>query len=305
MRAGLRLAPATLACLGVVLLLGNARQVAEWSQLLGCSQADTRAGRLAPTPVSAASGCSERAPAGTFVLEREALPRGLPGEGMEPIHLTFATASVHELLVNWAAHIRRLRLPAVIAAMDGVVLGQCDSLRVHCLAMFDAAMDAAMTAEAQRQGQRDASAVNIRGNPTLFISLGARKVEAILTLLHTSGRPVLTSDVDVVWMGDPTALVTGRLAGYEDFAHADLLLSTDCLDPQRDRDDHGCFHELLDRNTGVLLVRNSTNGVATMRAWKERTAGAFQAWETDQTAFDDLLRGRGHGHRRNMTGEQR
>ena len=39
--------------------------------------------------------------------------------------------------------------------------------------------------------------------------------------------------------------------------------------------------------------------------WQDRTAGAFQAWETDQTAFDDMLRGRGRGHRRSMTPQQR
>ena len=35
------------------------------------------------------------------------------------------------------------------------------------------------------------------------------------------------------------------------------------------------------------------------------TAGAFEAWETDQTVFDDMVRGRGRGHRRNMTNQQR
>ena len=69
--------------------------------------------------------------------------------------------------------------------------------------------------------------------------------------------------------------------------------------------DHGCFHTLIDRNTGVVLIRNTSNALGAMREWQERTAGAFQAWETDQTAFDDLLRGRGRGHRRNMTDEQR
>lgn len=240
-----------------------------------------------------------------YLLTRHLLPAGVPGAGDEPLHLTFATASVDELLSNWAAHVRRLRLPAVVSAMDRVVLERCPRLRVHCLANLDESMDARMTAEATRNGLSDASSVNIRGNPTLFISLGARKVEAILTLLHATGRPVLVSDVDVVWMSDPSQLLSGALPGFEDLAHADILASTDCLDPALDLRDHGCFHVLQDRNTGVLLVRNTTDGVAAMREWKARTAGAFEAWETDQTAFDDLLRGRGRGHRRNMTRVQR
>lgn len=51
------------------------------------------------------------------------------------------------------------------------------------------------------------------------------------------------------------------------------------LDSRRYQDvaDHGCFHVLLDRNTGVLLVRNTTSAVAAMHEWRLRTAGAFQA----------------------------
>ena len=256
----------------------------------------------APSPTR--SLCSAAALRRRYLLEPDRLPVGLPGIASEPLHLTFATASVDELLTNWAAHARQLQLHAIVAAMDRVVLERCPHLRVRCLASLDASMDAAMIAEA-RKHRASAADVNIRGNPTLFISLGARKVAAILLLLERSGRPVVVSDVDVVWLRDPSALVLGRLAGYEDFAHADLLASTDCLDPVQDVADHGCFHVLQDRNTGVLLVRNTSAALGAMREWRDRTAGAFQAWETDQTAFDDLLRGRGRGHRRNMTQAQR
>ena len=239
------------------------------------------------------------------MLDRSKLPAGLPGASDEPLHLTFATDSVEEMLANWAAHLRRLQLPAVIAAMDAAVLDVCPRLGVHCLAAFDEASESAMRAEAARLG---GDTVNIRGNPGLFNSLGGRKVAAILDLLHASGRAVLVSDVDVVWLSDPKALVTGRLKGYEDFAHADILGSTDCLDPSLDVSDHGCYNVLMDRNTGVLVVRNTTAARATMEEWRERTRGdgtSPRAWETDQTAFDDLLRGRGRGHRRNMTDPQR
>ena len=154
------------------------------------------------------------------MLDRSKLPAGLPGASDEPLHLTFATDSVEEMLANWAAHLRRLQLPAVIAAMDAAVLDVCPRLGVHCLAAFDEASESAMRAEAARLG---GDTVNIRGNPGLFNSLGGRKVAAILDLLHASGRAVLVSDVDVVWLSDPKALVTGRLKGYEDFAYADIL----------------------------------------------------------------------------------
>ena len=53
-------------------------------------------------------------------------------------------------------------------------------------------------------------------------------------------------------------MIAGALAGYEDFAHADVLASSDCLSPVLDVKDDGCFHVLQDRNTGVLLVRNTS-----------------------------------------------
>ena len=77
-------------------------------------------------------------------------------------------------------------------------------------------MDRALQTEATRL-KGDVAGINIRGNAGLFISLGARKVAAILAVLERSGRPVLISDVDVVWLADPLPLVEGRLRGYEDF----------------------------------------------------------------------------------------
>mmetsp|Transcript_21364 Transcript_21364/g.70624 ORF Transcript_21364/g.70624 Transcript_21364/m.70624 type:complete len:235 (+) Transcript_21364:289-993(+) len=101
-----------------------------------------------------------------------------------------------------------------------------------------------------------------------------------------------------------------RLPGFEDFAHADMLTSSDCLDPKADDEDNGCFNTLIDRNVGIFYLRGgSPQALALMRAWHARVvalaASTNRAIENEQTVFDDLWRGRGTGHRRNMTREGR
>ena len=59
-----------------------------------------------------------------------------------------------------------------------------------------------------------------------------------------------------------------RLPGFEDFAHADMLTSSDCLDPKADDEDNGCFNTLIDRNVGIFYLRGgSPQALALMRAW--------------------------------------
>jgi hypothetical protein len=276
--------------LGLVLLAAWQLLQLQRLQVLQHSEPHVVASALAAVAASRQAAPVQAAAPPSLVLSVDQLPLGLPGGPADLVFLTFSTASVGELLTNWVLHTQQLRLPALVAAMDTWVLARCDELRVHSLD--------------STQGDR-AAAENIRGNPGAFLGIGARKVAAIRAVLQRSGRSVLVSDVDVVWMGDPAPLLSGRLAGYEDLRHADVLASSDCLDPALDVRDHGCFHTLIDRNTGVVLIRNTSNALGAMREWQERTAGAFQAWETDQTAFDDMLRGRGKGHRRSMTPEQR
>jgi hypothetical protein len=72
------------------------------------------------------------------------------------------------------------------------------------------------------------------GNAAIFLALGAKKVAAIVYLLGLSPRTIVVSDVDVAWLSDPSAMVMGRLRGLEDFAHADLIASSDCVSPEDD-----------------------------------------------------------------------
>ena len=96
----------------------------------------------------------------------------------------------------------------------------------------------------------------------------------------------------------------GRVPGFEDFRHADVLVATDCMSPdldapQSDLSVSGCFRDTVDKNTGVLAVRATPNGIATMAEWKVRLQ-VGQKDEQDQTTFNDLLDGNGRGHRWGM-----
>ena len=85
-------------------------------------------------------------------------------------------------------------------------------------------------------------------------------MDALLPILRR-GVHVVLSDVDCVWLHDPNPMVRGLVPGYEDFAHADLIVSTDCHNPKSDYDSDGCFGDLLDKNTGVMAIRATPNGI--------------------------------------------
>ena len=107
-----------------------------------------------------------------------------------------------------------------------------------------------------------------------------------------------------------SANVHGQLRGYEDFAAADVLLATDCMAPDLDAPASGsngvpgCYRDTVDKNTGVIAVRATPNGIATMAEWKVRLQ-VGEKDEQDQTTFNDLLDGNGRGHRWGMNWQQR
>ena len=143
----------------------------------------------------------------------------------------------------------------------------------------------------------------MRGSFAGFRALGVRKLDALLPVLR-AGVNVVLSDVDCVWSASPLPMFHGQVPGFEDFAHADVLVATDCMSPEIDLQESGCFHDTVDKNTGVLAVRATAAGIATMAEWKIRLF-VGQNDEQDQTTFNDLLDGNGRGHRWGMKSAQR
>ena len=203
--------------------------------------------------------------------------------------MTYATGGVREMLYNWVLHVQRLELPILVSAMDKDVVMQCAAQRFHCL-------DWSHTAAA-------ADTSYVRGSFDGFRALGVRKLDALLPVLR-AGIHIVLSDVDCVWSSSPLPMFEGRIRGFEDFLHADVIVATDCMSPDLDspKDENAppsCYRDTVDKNTGILAVRATDDGIKTMAEWKVRLK-VGQKDEQDQTTFNDLLDGNGRGHRWGM-----
>jgi len=209
----------------------------------------------------------------------------VPAKPGDLMMMTYATGGVREMLWNWVLHVQRLGLPVLVAAMDKAVVEQCSTQLFHCL-------DWSHTATGLDKSY-------VRGSFDGFRALGVRKLDALLPVLRL-GVHVVLSDVDCVWSSSPLPMFHGRLPGFEDFAHADLIVATDCMSPEDDDQNSGCFYDTVDKNTGVLAVRATPDGIAAMAEWQIRLM-VGQKDEQDQTTFNDLLDGNGRGHRWGMS----
>ena len=211
------------------------------------------------------------------------MPPGIkPGDLMMT---TYATGGVREMLYNWVLHVQRLGLPILVSAMDKQVVEQ--RLR-----------SASTVWTGRTPSVNDKSYVH--GSFDGFRALGVRKLDALLPVRRVN---VVLSDVDCVWSASLLPMFHGQVRGFEDFALADVILATDCMSPDLDAPKDGrvpgCYRDTVDKNTGVIAVRATKNGIATMAEWKIRLA-VGQKDEQDQTTFNDLLDGNERGHRWGM-----
>lgn len=193
--------------------------------------------------------------------------------------MTYATAGVRELLTNWLQHVERLQLPILVAAMDTGVISQCRAERFQCLDWSSTAtgLDGEYVPSTSTSG---------------FRALGRRKLESLLFILQ-KGIDVVMSDADCVWLESPVPMIQGQRPGYEDYAHADLIMTTDCLDPSEDAAGSGCFNMVnAYKNTGVLAVRSTAVAIATLKEWASRMESGMRD-DQDQTIFNELLDGSG------------
>ena len=195
--------------------------------------------------------------------------------------LAFGNSGVTEMLFNWVHHV--------------VALGKSHSLLV---AAFDD--DLFRSLRAKRIPAYNYSGAlpptHFRHAPYLFHRMGFLKAELIRLVLQT-GRHVLVSDSDVVWMRDPAAEIAELAA-----LGATLGAATDCLDVDADRDKTErpeapvmCGHAPGNKdgavfNTGVLWFAADPSSIAFAQRWATATLTLASAWDDDQGAFNRLAK---------------
>lgn len=200
--------------------------------------------------------------------------------------LAFGNAGVTEMLTNWLYHVCRLGLGRrlVVAAYDEELLLFLRARRVPAYNYTGAL-----------------PSIHFRGTPFLFHRMGFLKARTIREVLLT-GRHVLVSDSDVVWLRDPTAELLSLAA-----AGANLAPATDCISVEADNDKtprprtaYLCGHTPGSRdgavfNTGIIFLAAAPATVAFCERWADTTLHLPQEqwWSDDQGVFNQLLTGRG------------
>jgi hypothetical protein len=189
------------------------------------------------------------------------------------IIVTFATKGVMDFALNWVLHIRALHLPHMLGAMDDPMVAICESWRIPVHAVHRENPEDAHSRQAMT-GLRGAAMANIRGSDKGFAGLGVLKTLFIQRLLR-EGRDVLISDTDTAWFKDPRPIAYGRESPYADFKHADLLISTDCIDSTDDESaqNSGCWYTPVQKNTGMMFFRANNRSLTFVREWEVRAPG--------------------------------
>ena len=131
--------------------------------------------------------------------------------------------------------------------------------------------------------------------------MGAMKVAAFHKILLLC-RSVLVSDVDSVWLMDPTPFLSSAA-----FDHVDVAVTSDCLSREADANKLGenprfdkngvwfCGHNPGNLfgatfNTGVLFLRPTSSAIAFTERWNAKLLAPTDDWHMeDQRAFNQMV----------------
>ena len=175
----------------------------------------------------------------------------------------FATVEMRDFLINWLEHARRVDMRNVLViAMDAQTVRWCDDNGVDRMGASDSIDKSAMDDDSAGV----VAETGWRHSGVGFNLLGEAKTASLAKLLD-AGLNVFLSDVDVVWLRDPTAYFeTGQLA------NADVAVTSDCVfGSERDRPETDEFGQVSEptkasANTGVTLFRSNPRAKAFVAA---------------------------------------
>ena len=205
----------------------------------------------------------------------------------DTVSACFATIEMLDFLVNWLEHASRLEMRNVLViAMDEHTARWCDENGV-------ARMDASDAIDKSEMNDPRVEVADVGYRMTRgFNLLGEAKTASIAKLLDM-GLDVFLSDVDVVWLRNPSDYFeSGQLA------LADVAVTSDCVfgsERRRPgwRDEFGQDPEptRASANTGVTLFRSNARAKAFVAAWRraQRQKRETEPHKNDQQHFQDTL----------------
>ncbi|KAL1522336.1 hypothetical protein AB1Y20_017328 [Prymnesium parvum] len=205
------------------------------------------------------------------------------------VWLTFSNRAYLHFAQNWYMQARAVgrQHHVVVAALDAFTLESWRSLRVPVLNFTEFG---------------DASDFRgIGSDQARFRRMGAMKVAAFHRILLL-GRSVLVSDVDTVWLKDPTDFLSSPA-----LSQVDIAVTSDCLSREADSNKRGdnprfggagvwfCGHNPGNRfgatfNTGVMFLRPTSNALSFTERWRAKLLAPTEDWHLeDQRAFNMMV----------------
>lgn len=212
-----------------------------------------------------------------------ALERAVPPSEPRIVLVTFCNAAFKGMLLNFAEHLKRARIPHVIGAVDRPA--------------FELLQGVGAPTYLLDIGHVDGSSSHSGASWKKFAVTRTGEVATIVA----KGYSVIMTDVDVLWLRDPRPFLVScapelpeqERAFCAELVHADVMASSDNLSPGKNAKMamqdayHGTF------NTGIIVIRATESGAAFAKKWHEYVEngpGEFRDLTSDQQVFNRIAR---------------
>lgn len=211
---------------------------------------------------------------------------------------TLSDAGNRGILLNWARHLEKLRVPHVIAALDEGVHRALVAEGTPTYLLRDyAALRAHIEKSQSAMTALNSDAFHRSASWQLFET---QRIGGPRALVH-AGHDVLLSDTDVVWLRDPRPFLycdtqLAKEEGCELLKNADVMISSDRMSAKEDDEGLANYAKHGTLNTGIVFLRSTDAGRLVVAEWyrhlQERD-GIYKTLATDQQVFNAMVDGFG------------